>query len=218
MSKVLPRTGITISVAKTCFADTVEQYERFDQRMVKHKTGELEKRVDMMQRLATALIELPRLDRLCAVAHSCDDFALYCDILSTLVNRYLVVMAVCDTPGNNISSELMDKLREIGFTDFCRDLWCMYIGVAYKGNVLFQQRGDQEAPLRFNATDFFCDIPLVISSAPWHKGNKAEIVINGTDYAVNKRGLNIVVYDVQEKKLIDSVAFDWHYLACKAFR
>lgn len=35
-------------------------------------------------------------------------------------------------------------------------------------------------------------------------------MIDGVDYAVNRRGLNIVVFDTQNFKVIDSVVFDTH--------
>jgi len=218
MTKILPKTGITFSVAKTSFAHTVEQYECFEQRVVRRKTIELEKQLGMTQRLVNALLDLPKLDKLCIFTRSCNDFVLYCDILRTLASRYLVIVAVRDTPGNNISPEITDRLGEVGFTDFRIDLWCMYIGIAYKGAILFQQSGEREVPLKFDATDLLDGTSLVVSSEPWRKGDKAEIIINGADYAVNGRGLNIVVYDVQKKKLIDSVAFDWHDLIYNTFR
>ena len=39
-------------------------------------------------------------------------------------------------------------------------------------------------------------------------GPKSSILIDGKEMAVNTRGLNIVVYDLYQQKVIDSVAFD----------
>ena len=36
------------------------------------------------------------------------------------------------------------------------------------------------------------------------------ILINGKEYAVNSRGLNIVVYDNINKCVVDSICFDTH--------
>ena len=50
--------------------------------------------------------------------------------------------------------------------------------------------------------------PFIIQSAGLAAGNYASIIVNGTEYAVNARGINIVVYDNLAKEVIDSVAFD----------
>lgn len=38
--------------------------------------------------------------------------------------------------------------------------------------------------------------------------DNVHIKINGDNYAVNKRGLNIVIYSKKYKKVVDSVCFD----------
>ena len=48
-------------------------------------------------------------------------------------------------------------------------------------------------------------------SSPLHVGNRASIKIDGKDYATNLRGLNFVVFDINENQLVDSVAFDTHF-------
>ena len=62
--------------------------------------------------------------------------------------------------------------------------------------------------------DYFIDtidyINLFIVSKAYKYGNLASICINGEEYAVNKRGVNIVVFDMNRQKVVDSVAFDTH--------
>ncbi|MEY8444314.1 hypothetical protein AALA52_08730 [Lactococcus ileimucosae] len=58
----------------------------------------------------------------------------------------------------------------------------------------------------------------MVKSEPLRAGNRAEIIVDGIDYAVNKRGVNIVVFDFVAKKLIDSVAFDMHDPEMKVYR
>lgn len=41
-----------------------------------------------------------------------------------------------------------------------------------------------------------------------HKYTKSSIVINGTDYSINKRGINIVIYSKERAKVIDSISVD----------
>ena len=47
-------------------------------------------------------------------------------------------------------------------------------------------------------------------SRVYRNGNQAEIRMDGVDYAVNKRGLNIAVFEPHSGVLIDSAAFDTH--------
>ena len=47
-----------------------------------------------------------------------------------------------------------------------------------------------------------------ISSAGMEVGNSCSIKINDKEYAINNRGLNIVVYDIIYHFVIDSVCFD----------
>lgn len=47
-----------------------------------------------------------------------------------------------------------------------------------------------------------------LCSYPYHYGNKANIVINSTDWSLNKLRLNIVLMDKLSHNIIDSAAFD----------
>lgn len=57
-----------------------------------------------------------------------------------------------------------------------------------------------------------------ISSAGFDAGNDCSIIIDDVEYALNKRGLNIVVYDNVSEKVIDSVRFDTHNAELTAYR
>ncbi len=49
-----------------------------------------------------------------------------------------------------------------------------------------------------------------VISGGLYLGNKSSILINGTEYSGNSRGLNIVVYDNELEEVVDSVTFDTH--------
>ena len=51
---------------------------------------------------------------------------------------------------------------------------------------------------------------FVVSSKAWRQGNTSEIKINGVEYSVNQRGINIVIYDKDKHEVWDSIAFDGH--------
>lgn len=49
-----------------------------------------------------------------------------------------------------------------------------------------------------------------LTSGGYTMGNKASLKLDGTEYASNARGLNIVVYDKEKKEILNSAVFDTH--------
>lgn len=133
----------------------------------------------------------------------------YLDILQIIKSEYLIVLAVRDTPGDCLQQDIIQRLFNLGFTKFSKELWRMYIGVSVKSAILFNRAGEYpENPVEYLFRSNHME--LDVSSKAWRQGNQAAIIINDIDYAVNIRGLNIVVYDVENNQLIDSVGFDAH--------
>jgi hypothetical protein len=58
---------------------------------------------------------------------------------------------------------------------------------------------------------------IQIFSAGYDAENVCSIKLNGCEYAVKKRGLNFVIYDIASKTVIDMVAFDT-FSDSKAYR
>lgn len=132
----------------------------------------------------------------------------YLNSLISNKNNLIIAIATKDTPGMAITDELIVKLRELGLkSEFKQAHWCGYIALIYKGAVMHENLQYEQA-LEFNFNDTKNNI--IIKSAPLHKGNKASIIINNTDYAINSRGLNFVVFDADKNIVMDSVAFDTH--------
>lgn len=135
------------------------------------------------------------------------DFAEYVNIISRLTCNYVIIISIKDTPGDKLSDDIINKIHEMGFCHFSKKLWMMYIGVIINGTVIVDKSGEKaEEPLNFSM-----DKPAVsVCSMSWRNGNRSEISINYVDYSLNKRGINIVVYDSQNNRLVDSVNFDAH--------
>ena len=95
----------------------------------------------------------------------------------------------------------------------------MYVGVLSFGAVVCDQVGrEQEAPVNVEFSDEARQLSLEVSSMAWRQGNKSEIKINGVDYSTNIRGLNFVVYDLQEQHVVDAVGFDCHTVEWRTVR
>ena len=134
----------------------------------------------------------------------------YLHTLNNMKHKYLIVAAVKDTPGNLISATTISLLKNLGFTNFDKSLWHTYIGIINKGKVLADIGA--KVPEQNIETTLTIDgnTKLLISSKSWKTGNECKIVINDKDYALNLRGVNIVVYDLDYKVLIDSIRYDFH--------
>ena len=140
-----------------------------------------------------------------------DDIVAYLELLLIVSKKCTVILSVRDTPGNNLLKDILERIYALGFTNFSKELWRMYIGFIDAGQVLCNQAGEApEKPVFFQ-----CQTPgntdeFKITSKAWRQGNLAEIIINGVDFSTNLRGINLVVYDREKHEVWDSVGFDGH--------
>ncbi|MBP1566280.1 MAG: hypothetical protein J6A58_11050 [Oscillospiraceae bacterium] len=134
---------------------------------------------------------------------------LYFDLLFKMRSDYLLLFSVKDTPSGHLNKETIDMIRDLGFKKFTTKLWQMYVGIIDCGNVIIDETGNApEDNVEINWCNEFNDLEIFISSKAWRNGNKSEIIINGMDYSTNVRGINLVVYDKLNCKVIDSVGID----------
>lgn len=121
-----------------------------------------------------------------------------------------VLIAVKDTPGVAFDFSCQESLRRLGLRENIMDAgWRGYLAIVHDGTVLRESFGGVGEKLETDCS-LSEGLDVRLGSEPFNNGNKAEIIVNGTDYAVNRRGLNIVVWDTIRKELVDSVCFDTH--------
>lgn len=131
--------------------------------------------------------------------------------LETISNpRYSALLAVRDEASAGLGEEITEKLRQFGMEQTPAGRYrASYYAVIDQGNLLLEQTAEAESSEMLQASGSLADgTPFIIQSAGLAAGNYASIIVNGTEYAVNARGINIVVYDNLAKEVIDSVAFD----------
>lgn len=152
-----------------------------------------------------------------------DDIAEKTDIIDyfqTLKSKTagnLIVIAVKDTPGLALNSFVAEALRSMGLkTNLEGQHGHSYVAAINGGKVIFEQLGAEESPVIYDTK--VGPHTVHAESRVYHNGNLAVININGKDYAVNSRGLNIVIYDKTKRKPIDSVCFDTHISDFTCFR
>ena len=120
-----------------------------------------------------------------------------------------IIVAIRDTPGNNLSENIIVKLHQIGFKTFSKELWKMYIGVLDRGETVL----DYSSPEREDTIKYSCNLnghDIKIHSSSWRQENYASIMINKIEYAVNMRGINIVAYNSITGEVCASIAYDAH--------
>ena len=139
------------------------------------------------------------------------DIVSYLNMLLLIKNRYMIILAVKDTPGSYMSDEILNLIARIGFDKFNRELWRMYTGIVAEGKVLYNESANKAGvPTYCDCINKNQTVKIHVSSCPYRDGNEAKIYIGQENYAVNKRGVNIVVVNPATGEVLDSVAFDTH--------
>ena len=123
-------------------------------------------------------------------------------------SRCIYVIAVKDTPGLSVTEEMAIRLQTaLGIREkMSQKHWKSYVAVIDEGKVLYERLSDQKIETSMKVAGY--DISVV--SAALNVGNVAQIVVNGNDYAVNKRGFNIVAIDKADGRVCDSACIDMH--------
>lgn len=135
----------------------------------------------------------------------------YIDALTLLKHRIIVIGAVKDTCGFYNSCITLEKLKSFGFLSYPQTLWQTYLGIVINGVCMLDYPGNKipnEGAIEYA---FSCpNLCVTLRSSPLKQGNLASIIINGTDYCKNDRGLNLVVLDSNSYNVIDSISYDSH--------
>lgn len=144
-----------------------------------------------------------------------NSFEGYLDTLKNLT-RHSIIIAACDTivtspTKSNIGEEGYKGLQALGLHLLRNDnvnqqFWSGYAAILSNGQVVYEKLAERNEDVRYDFTDNSFKIHIL--SSPYKNINKASIVVNGKDYAVNTRGLNIVVLDEENGSVVDSVSFD----------
>lgn len=130
--------------------------------------------------------------------------------------RYTVFLVAKDDASASLTPAMLRGLADLGLeTDLAGRLHSSFYAVVSPEGVR-EELGEQALAA---SGSFRGGLSVYsVSSAGFHCGNACSIVIDGQEYAKNRRGLNIVVYDSSCKKVVDSVCFDTFDAGCGASR
>lgn len=144
---------------------------------------------------------------------NCTDFYNYINFLRLFRHKYLIVFSVCNVPGDCIPISVLENIRLLGFKNFSKQLFSMFIGIIDNNEIIADMSNGPKKSIETEYNDKTRNFKLFVSSHFWNGvggANKSEIILNGNNLSINKRGVNIVVYDINNKILIDSICFDYH--------
>ena len=153
------------------------------------------------------------------------DYGLYLDTLFAFSKKCLIAASVNDNFGRNIPDDFLDKMHRLGFKQLKKNGSQRYVCVIEHGSVNFEASEEELSKNVFFESEISnvklsitskCrttdeDRKIKIDAAYYFLRDEAEseIIINGRDYSMNCSGLNIVVYDLELEKVIDSSTYDF---------
>jgi hypothetical protein len=133
----------------------------------------------------------------------------YLDLLEQ--NNYAAFFAIKDSGTNGLNDSILEKLAEFGFISDFRDKFHHgFIGVYQDGLIAYEDIADSVTEALEWNTLLSGGETVTVKSAGYECGNIGSIIIDNTEYSQQLRGFNIVVYDTENHKVVDSVNFDTH--------
>lgn len=120
--------------------------------------------------------------------------------------RYSVFISAKDECSSCLKPSTIEKLRGLGLQAALQGEYrCSYLAVVSDGEVV-ERIGYDILEAEGTVRDGL--VMYSIASAGYERGNVSSIVIGKAESSKNGRGLNIVVYNNDTKKIVDSVCFD----------
>ena len=133
------------------------------------------------------------------------NFNAYIDRLIENQDKWTIVMATNDEYKIGLDEQSIAHLAQLGLTMISGgEYGHSYAALIDRGTVKFEERSDR----RIEYSEMVNDISYDIVSSGWYTWPLASIQIDETEYAINSRGINIVVYDNESGAVIDTVCFD----------
>ncbi len=101
-----------------------------------------------------------------------------------------------------------ESLKALGLTktdEFANSIDCGYVAVIDKGNVVYEQlQNDIYGENAGTSGQLQDGLNYDITSCGLNTGDVSKICLNGTNYSLNRDGINIVVYDYEKGEVVDT--------------
>lgn len=129
-------------------------------------------------------------------------------------SKQIIFMSVFDDASTHLLETHVKDMNGLGIKIDLRGKWRnSYCAVIAQKSVIEEI---DSKPIRM--TGEVENLTFDLLSTGGNMGTGSSIVINGQEFSQNKRGLNIVVYDIEKQEVVDSVAFDTYDPLMLAYR
>lgn len=138
------------------------------------------------------------------------DLSLYLSKLRERASDTIICMAASDDVSAGLNDQVIDSMSLLGLqSDFNKTLGIRdsFISIIDGGDVLYEGISNRKMIYEKDLPDKM-KMHIAITSSGRNTGATASIIVNGTEYACNSPGLNIVVIDKKTGMVIDSVVFN----------
>ncbi|MFV0441410.1 MAG: aryl-sulfate sulfotransferase [Lachnospirales bacterium] len=139
----------------------------------------------------------------------------YLEILSNNLDKYSVFISAKNEASSAFHNGYLAGFNSIGLEGTLKDqIRSSYIGIVSEGNVVENcayELLEESGTLSDGST-------YTILSGGFDYGNVSSIIINNKEYSINKIGLNFVIYDNEQHKVVDSVNFNTYEAEKSALR
>ncbi len=137
------------------------------------------------------------------------------DYLDSIGPNRLVIISLYNEGTRAIDPAVLKAMERLGlYGDLMGKHAWSYIGIGgtAKGLKAYEMLKEEKIGIEFNKGDKLGELVLPFSlsveSAGAAGGNESRIIIDGEEHSKRKRGLNIVVYDLDRMEVADSTWFD----------
>lgn len=142
------------------------------------------------------------------------DIYTYLDLINN--ERYSTFISVRNEASAHLDEEMIALMKKLGLSPKLENQYQASYLAVISGDNIYEEVGYEK--LEYYGTIRNGRVSVELVSAGAECGSMSSIIIDRQEYSVDKRGLNIVVYDNLLKKVIDSVNFDTSVQELEAIR
>lgn len=141
----------------------------------------------------------------------------YLETLSECKDKYITVITAADEASGAWNGELEMFMKKIGVqSSFYNHIQDSFIAVIDGDDSLFEKWG--QSKLKFftsflDSEDTSHRLSVVSAGLPYYNigdGMVSSVIVDGIEYCINRRGLNLVVIDKEDGAVVSSVCIDTH--------
>lgn len=122
-----------------------------------------------------------------------------------LTKNNIIIIAGKDDFSASWNEQFQYILEQLGLKESLYNaIQYSYVGIINGGDIVYEKLDNHTIKYHYKNKDY----QIYVKSEGFNCGNDSSIEINGKEYSMNQRGLNIVVYNVERKKVVNNFTID----------